>query len=75
MSGIKDLPIWVFHGDQDGAVPVERSREAVAALKALGGKPIYTEYPGVGHDSWNPAYADLKFYEWLFAQKNTKPVK
>ncbi len=75
MAGIKDLPIWIFHGDQDGAVPVERSRDAVAALKALGAKPIYTEYPGVGHDSWNPAYADLKLYEWLFAQKNAKPVK
>ncbi len=75
MAGIKDLPIWIFHGDKDGAVPVERSREAVAALKALGAKPIYTEYPGVGHDSWNPAYADLKLYEWLFAQKNAKPEK
>ena len=75
MAGIKHLPIWVFHGDQDGAVPVERSREAVAALQSLGAKPIYTEYPGVGHDSWNPAYADLKLYEWMFAQKNAKPEK
>ena len=75
MESIKHLPIWIFHGDKDGAVKVERSREAVAALKSVGAKPIYTEYPGVGHDSWVPAYADLKFYEWLFAQKNEKPVK
>ncbi len=75
MGVIKHLPIWVFHGDKDGAVKVERSREAVAALQAAGAKPIYTEYPGVGHDSWVPAYADLKFYEWLFAQKNEKPEK
>ena len=59
----------MFHGAKDQAVKVERSREAVEALKKLGGKPNYTEYPEVGHDSWNNAYADLKFYEWLFAQK------
>ena len=75
MASIKHLPIWIFHGDQDQAVKVERSREAVAALKAAGAQPIYTEYPGVSHDSWVPAYADLKFYEWLFAQKNEKPMK
>jgi hypothetical protein len=41
----------------------------VEALKKAGGEPRYTEYPNVGHDSWNPAYADPKLYEWLFAQK------
>lgn len=75
MESIKHLPTWVFHGDQDQAVKVERSREAVAALKEAGSKPIYTEYPGVGHDSWVPAYADLKFYEWLFSQRNETPQK
>ena len=34
---IKDLPIWVFHGDADGAVKVDKSREMVAALKAACG--------------------------------------
>ncbi|RLS58063.1 MAG: phospholipase [Planctomycetota bacterium] len=69
MERIKHLPVWIFHGDQDQAVKVERSREAVAALQAVGAKPIYSEYPGVGHDSWNKAYADEKLYEWLFRQK------
>lgn len=69
LEAIKDVPTWIFHGAKDGAVKVERSREAVETLKKAGGKPIYTEYPEVGHDSWNNAYADLKFYEWLFAQK------
>jgi predicted peptidase len=75
MESIKHLPIWIFHGDQDQGVKVERAREAVAALKAVGANPIYSEYPGVGHNSWVQAYADLKFYEWLFAQKNEKPMK
>lgn len=67
---IKDLPIWVFHGDADGAVKVEKSREMVAALKAAGGKPRYTEMANVGHNSWDPAYAVDELYSWMFAQKN-----
>lgn len=62
---IKDLPTWVFHGDKDTAVAVEKSRDMVAALKAAGGKPKYTEYPGVGHNSWDAAYADKEFFPWL----------
>jgi hypothetical protein len=26
---------------------------------------IYTEYPGVGHNSWEKAYADPDFISWL----------
>ncbi len=67
------LPIWCFHGDKDGAVPVARSRNMIAAIKAAGGEPKYTEYPGVGHNSWDNAYADAALYDWLFAQK--RPAK
>jgi predicted peptidase len=63
-----DYPLWVFHGDQDQAVPVERSREMVAAIKEAGGEPKYTEYAGVGHDSWTQTYANNDFFTWLFAQ-------
>lgn len=68
---IVSLPIWAFHGAKDQVVKVERSREIIAALKAAGGQPKYTEYPDVGHDSWNGAYKDLTMYEWLFAQRKT----
>ena len=63
------LPIWAFHGDKDTAVKPERSRRMIAAIEKAGGKPKYTEYPGVGHNSWSQTYADPKFMEWLFAQK------
>lgn len=63
------LPIWVFHGDRDTVVRPELSRNMVEALKKAGGMPKYTEYPGVGHDSWTATYADPAFMEWLFAQK------
>lgn len=63
------VPCWAFHGDKDPAVKVERSREMIAALKAAGGQPKYTEYPGVNHFSWDPAYDTEGLYAWLFAQK------
>lgn len=63
------LPCWAFHGDEDKAVPVSRSRDMIEALKKAGGKPKYTEYPGVAHNSWDPAYGTDELYEWLFAQK------
>jgi predicted peptidase len=66
---LKALPIWCFHGDADRAVPVERSRTMVEAVKAAGGTVKYTEYEGVGHDSWTPAYRDPATLEWLFKQR------
>jgi predicted peptidase len=63
------LPIWAFHGAKDTAVPPERSRNMIAAVRKAGGSPRYTEYPDVGHDSWRPAYRDPALFAWLFAQK------
>lgn len=70
------LPIWVFHGDADPVVPVLFSRMMVDALKKQGAKVKYTEYPGVGHDSWQNAFREPEFLSWLFAQRKTgKPSR
>jgi predicted peptidase len=66
---IKNIPTWVFHGDADTAVKVDRSRDMVKALKDAGGNPKYDEYPGVGHNSWDKAYGTKELYEWLFKQE------
>jgi predicted peptidase len=41
----------------------------VEAVKAAGGTVTYTEFAGVGHDSWTPAYRDPATLDWLFKQK------
>jgi len=78
LSRVKDIahvPVWVFHGDADGAVPVSGSREMIAALKRAGGaEPKYSEYAKVGHNSWSPAFEEKEFWNWIFAQKR-KPKK
>ena len=62
------FPLWIFHGDADKVIPVEDSRKIVNALRAAGGTPKYTEYPGVNHYCWDKAYRNPKLIEWLFAQ-------
>jgi predicted peptidase len=65
---IKDIPCWCFHGDKDTAVPVAGSRDMIAAIKKAGGDPKYTEYPGVGHNSWDKAYGTDELYTWFLKQ-------
>ncbi len=64
-------PIWAWHGDQDDAVPVERSRRMIDAIQAAGGKMCrYTELAGEGHKSWIPAYRDESgLLEWMFSKR------
>jgi predicted peptidase len=63
------VPVWAWHGAADRAVPVERSREMIEAIRQAGGDPKYTELEGVGHDSWTPAYRDPEgLLPWMFAQ-------
>ncbi len=66
---IGKTPAWIFHGAADPTVPVTESQKMEAALKAAGGNVRYTEYPGVGHNSWDKAYAEPDLPKWLFEQR------
>jgi predicted peptidase len=64
-----NLPLWIFHGGSDPVIPVSNSRLLYSLLKATSKKVKYTEYPGVGHNSWSNAMHEPQLMEWLFAQK------
>lgn len=66
---LKHIPAWIFHGQEDDVVPVERSLEMADALRKAGAKPRLTVYEKTGHDSWSKAYADDALYEWLLMQR------
>lgn len=63
------MPIWIFHGEMDAVVPPDGSREPAAALRAASADARYTEYLGLGHNSWDATYASAEFTQWLFAQR------
>ncbi|MEC5146637.1 prolyl oligopeptidase family serine peptidase [Chitinophaga sp. 212800010-3] len=64
----KKVAIWIFHGGADPVVPVEASRAYDARLKTLGADEKYTEYPGVGHNSWDNMFVEPGFMGWLFGK-------
>jgi Predicted peptidase len=68
----KDLPIWVFHGDQDEVIDVEESDQMVKKLKEMGYQVQYTRYKGVGHNAWDRAYTTDSLYTWMAKQKRLK---
>ena len=49
LENIKHLPILVLQGDEDTAVPVERTRAWVAKMAELGMQHVYVEIPGGDH--------------------------
>lgn len=70
---IAHLPLRVFHGAKDKVVPAERSRAMIKAIRAAGGNPKYTEYPNLGHFSWDAAYNTPDLLPWLFSQTKKQP--
>lgn len=71
---VRNVPFWLFHGDQDHTDPVRESRNFVAALRRVGGNVKYTELAGWGHGHWSVLYDDWRtggsygLYPWLFSQ-------
>lgn len=82
---IKDLPLWIFYGDQDR---IKGARIIFAKMQEIGGNMKFTTWVGDGHGvapkmitgsdngstqlSSNRCDPEPVFLKWLFAQKLTK---
>jgi len=69
IARLKNIPTWIFHGEQDTIVPVDESVKMFDALRNIYARVELTIYPDARHDSWTRTYANPKLYEWLLAQK------
>jgi len=49
-EGLRNVPLYVLHGDADNAVSVEFSRHGVGMLQRWGYDVRYREIPGRGHE-------------------------
>ena len=59
---------WVFHGDSDNVVPEKYSANMVEAMKNINIDVKYSVYPGVGHNSWDNAFAEPELLSWVFSK-------
>lgn len=71
---LSDLPVRVFHGDCDTVVSPHQSLAMVSAINLYGKKAnaSLTLFPGVDHNSWDPAYDD-SLIEWFLEHRNNRP--
>jgi predicted peptidase len=70
ICALKDVPVWVFHGEKDEIVELSRAQPLVEALQQCGGNVTFTLYPDADHRAtWERAYADPELYRWLAEQK------
>ena len=60
-----NLPIRLYHGEQDPIVPVAVSRDWQRRLLDLGDPVEYIEYPGVRHNAWDFAYKGAALFQWF----------
>lgn len=66
---LRHVPVWAFHGEDDGTVFAEESRRLVEAVNRRGGSARLTLYPATGHDAWSATYGNREVFDWLLAQR------
>jgi poly(3-hydroxybutyrate) depolymerase len=67
-----NIPVHLYQGGADPVVSPESVRAWHTAFDSLGTQVEYTEYPGVGHTSWENAYAGGQIFD-VFDQYERNP--
>ena len=76
LQAAKALPIWTFHGDKDGAVPLLETQRLVKLLQDAGSQIKFTVDEGAGHvESWQNGYANPQLWKWMFSQKRSNSAR
>lgn len=67
---LKDFPIWTVHGTLDATVPYSATVAMSRAMTAAGASNFtFTPLEGIKHNAWDTVAQDVRFGEWLFAQR------
>ena len=58
---------WIFHGEKDDVVNPQLSKDMAVAILNEGGSAKLTLYPNANHNSWDSAFAESNFMQWMFS--------
>ena len=69
-SRMKDMPLYIFHGDKDKLVKPIRSRQMYQALRKMHSRDLhYVHYSDLGHFCWDRAFSTPGIFQWFFSKK------
>jgi hypothetical protein len=60
-----DVPVLLFHGEQDPLIPAASSRQWQKRFLQQGVRAEYIEYPLLRHNAWDKAYRDGGLFDWF----------
>jgi poly(3-hydroxybutyrate) depolymerase len=70
LAGLKNMPVYAFHGDKDPVVPASETRKMVASLKAMStAEVLYEELPGVEHNAQDFVYSNDRVFKWFLRHR------
>ena len=76
---LRHLPVWLFHNQADGVVPVRASTALATALEECGAPDVrLTVYDSLPpgrwhHNAWQATFTDPELYEWLLQHRQPAP--
>ena len=70
---VKYTPMWLFQGGLDGAPAPSTAQQVRDAMLAAGGNFTYTEYPDLGHGTWDRAWTEPDFWPFQLRAYSSNP--
>ena len=70
-EAVKDIPIYMVHGDCDTIVPLSESIAMLNSVNKRGGHAELKICYGLGHNAWDVAYAGDELTAWFLQHKKT----
>lgn len=73
VSGLTQIPLWIFHGTADKAVPLSASQKVIAGMESSGGtdRLIFTKLQGFNHGAPAKILYLKETYNWLLEHSLT----
>ena len=70
---IKNIPIWIFHSDDDPGVPSKSLHAMKKALEEVNATVFHaTLYTHEGHGCWGRAYLEKPTFDWFISRNKNK---
>lgn len=70
-AAVRDIPVMMYHGDCDSAVPITESVNMLTAVNRSGGSAQLEICYGTEHNAWDFAYSDNRLINWLLSHEKS----